>query len=75
MNDWKSITTAPFDQDVQLWVIDRFGSRALAFPCRLTDKGWINSKLNVALAATIRPSYWREWPASGSENPDPPHAS
>jgi len=75
MNDWKSITTAPFDQDVQLWVIDRFGSRALAFPCRLTEKGWINSKLNVALAATIRPSYWREWPASGSENPDPPHAN
>jgi hypothetical protein len=72
MSGWKSIATAPFDQDVQLWVIDRFGARALAFPCRRTDKGWINSQLKVALAATIKPAYWREWPPDGSGPPEPP---
>ena len=61
MSGWKSISTAPFDQDVQLWVIDRFGARALAFPCRLTNGRWINSELNIVLAATIKPTYWRDW--------------
>jgi len=71
MNSWKSIATAPFDEDVQLWVIDRFGARALAFRCRLTDKGWVNSELEVALAVTIKPAYWREWPPSGNDPPEP----
>ena len=73
MSSWKSIATAPFDQDVQLWVIDRFGARALAFRCRLTNQGWINSELKVVLATTIRPAYWRDWAAAGSAAPDPPH--
>jgi len=72
MNEWKSVATAPFDQDVQLWVIDRFGARALAFRCRRTGNGWVNSELKVALAVTIKPAYWREWPAVGSPNTDPP---
>jgi len=69
MSGWKSIATAPFDQDVQLWVIDRFGARALGFACRRTDSGWINSDLKIALAVTIKPAYWREWPAYDNEPP------
>ena len=63
MNGWKSIATAPIDRDVQLWVLDRFGPRALTYPCRLTAQGWLNSELSVRLAASITPTYWREWPA------------
>jgi hypothetical protein len=61
MDGWNEIATAPLDQDVELWVIDRFGSRALTFPCRLTDSGWMNANLKVLLAKTIRPAYWRTW--------------
>jgi hypothetical protein len=71
MDGWKSIATAPLDHDVQLWVIDRFGARALAYPCRLTDQGWINSELNVQLATSIRPAYWREWPVADIKLRDP----
>ena len=63
MDGWNEIATAPLDQDVELWVIDRFGSRALTFPCRLTDSGWMNANLKVLLAKTIRPAYWRAWSA------------
>jgi hypothetical protein len=67
MDGWNEIATAPSDQDVELWVIDRFGSRALNFPCKRTDKGWINAKLNVVLARSLRPAYWRPWPIRISE--------
>ena len=73
MNGWKSIASAPRDQDVQLWVEDRFGARALPYPCRLTVEGWVNSELNVRLATTIKPAYWREWSsAADSTSPSMP---
>jgi hypothetical protein len=67
MDGWNEIATAPLDQDVELWVIDRFGSRALTFPFRLTDSGWRNAKLNVLLTKSIRPAYWRAWAQHASE--------
>jgi hypothetical protein len=60
-NSWKSIASAPLDQDVQLWVQDRFGARALPYPCRLTAQGWVNSELKLRLATSIKLAYWREW--------------
>ncbi|MFL5045254.1 MAG: hypothetical protein ACJ8DX_15005 [Xanthobacteraceae bacterium] len=73
MNGWKSIASAPRDQDVQLWVEDRFGARALPYACRLTVEGWVNSELKVRLANTIKPAYWREWSsAADSTSPSVP---
>jgi hypothetical protein len=62
MDGWNNIANAPIDRDVQLWVVDRFGSRALHFPCRMTASGWMNSKMKVVLASGVRPTYWRDWP-------------
>jgi hypothetical protein len=61
MATWKSISTAPLGQDVELQVGDRFGDHVLGFPCRLTDKGWINAQLNVTLSPSVRPLAWRPW--------------
>jgi hypothetical protein len=69
MNGWKSIASAPLDQDVRLWVQDRFGARALPYPCRLTAQGWVNSELNLRLATTVRLTYWREWSTAADSTP------
>jgi hypothetical protein len=69
MNGWKSIASAPRDQDVQLWVEDRFGARALPYPCRLTAQGWVNSELNLDLATSVKLAYWREWSSTADFKP------
>lgn len=69
MNGWKPIASAPLDQDVELWVEDRFGARALPYPCRLTAQGWVNSELNLQLATSIRAAYWREWSITADIRP------
>jgi hypothetical protein len=61
MTEWKHISTVPFGRDVELQVSDRFGEHVLGFPCRLTDAGWMNAQLNVALSASVTPLAWREW--------------
>ena len=61
MTTWRSISTAPLAKDVELQVGDRFGDHVLSFPCRLTDTGWINSELNVALSPSVMPLAWRPW--------------
>jgi hypothetical protein len=61
MTDWKTISTAPLDRDVELHVGDRFGDHVLSFPCRRTDKGWVNAELNVALSPSVTPLAWRPW--------------
>jgi hypothetical protein len=61
MNKWRSVSTAPPGQDVELQVGDRFGDHVLAFPCRLTETGWINAELNVALSPAVKPLAWRPW--------------
>jgi hypothetical protein len=57
--DWQPISTAPFDRDLELAVIDREGPHALAFPCRRILGGWINSETRKRIA--VRPTHWREW--------------
>jgi hypothetical protein len=61
--EWKLIDTAPFDRDLELAVIDREGTHAVAFPCRrLTDSGWIDVETNKQVCFYyIRPTHWRDW--------------
>jgi hypothetical protein len=43
-NGWKSIESAPFDQDVTLEVTDGRGEPyTLNNPCKLTAAGWVSS--------------------------------
>jgi hypothetical protein len=57
--DWKPVSNAPFDRDLELAVIDREGEHALVFPCRRTEAGWIDAA-NKRLVG-VDPSHWREW--------------
>jgi len=61
--EWKPITTAPFDLDLELAVIDYAGIHALVFPCRRLLHGWINSQTKKHLEG-LRPTHWRVWQES-----------
>ena len=43
---WQPIVTAPYDRDLELAVIDGKGEHSLVFPCRRTEKGWVDAKRN-----------------------------
>src|SRR5207248_10264900 len=59
---WQTISTAPFDRDLELAVRDYDGTHALVFPCRRVLHGWINVETKK-LIEKLRPTHWREWPA------------
>ena len=57
--DWKPISTAPVERDLQLAVIDHDGPHALIFPCRRTPAGWVSVQTKRLI--DVRPTHWREW--------------
>ena len=57
---WHPISTVPFNQDVELRVVDNGESITLPFPCRRTNTDtWINVDLGSTVA--IEPVDWRVW--------------
>jgi hypothetical protein len=58
---WTPITTAPFDRDLELAVLDEDGAHALAFACRRIAGGWVNAQTKSQI--DVRPTHWREWNA------------
>ncbi|UFX45424.1 hypothetical protein HAP47_0001445 [Bradyrhizobium sp. 41S5] len=56
---WQTISTAPFDRDLELAVLDDEGTHALAFPCRRVLRGWIKSLTNEPVY--VYPTHWRDW--------------
>jgi hypothetical protein len=56
---WQHISSAPFDIDLELAVIDEEGPHALVFPCRRILSGWMNAKTRERLE--VRPTHWRGW--------------
>jgi hypothetical protein len=60
---WWEISTAPFDQDLELAVIDSDGPHALVFPCRRILGGWMKAETKERL--DVHPTHWRAWDAHG----------
>jgi hypothetical protein len=56
---WQKISGAPFDQDLELAVIDQEGPHAVAFPCRRVLGGWISTETKARI--DVRPTHWRPW--------------
>jgi hypothetical protein len=57
---WRPITTAPFDLDLQLAVLEATDEYiALVFPCRRIGDGWMNVITKELI--DIDPTHWREW--------------
>jgi hypothetical protein len=57
---WQPISTAPFDRDLELAVLDEEEAHSLVFPCRRILGGWVNAETRARV--DIRPTHWREWP-------------
>ncbi len=55
---WREISTAPLDRNVEVQIADEGEAYVLAFPCRRTDRGWINVVKNLPLS--LEPTHWRE---------------
>jgi hypothetical protein len=47
--EWQRISTAPFDRDLELAVIDASGIHPLVFPCRRVLHGWIRPNMRLCL--------------------------
>jgi len=58
--EWKPISTAPFDCDLQVAVINYDGTHALAFAVRRILGGWINAETKERVE--VYPTHWGEWP-------------
>jgi hypothetical protein len=60
---WQPISSAPFNRDLELAVIDRDGPHALVFACRRILSGWINAETQQRI--DVRPTHWRAWGEKG----------
>jgi hypothetical protein len=57
---WQPISTAPYDRDLELAVIDRAGEHVLVFPCRQTSTDtWIDALTGRRIE--VQATHWREW--------------
>ncbi len=66
---WEHVSTAPFDRDLELAVIDNDGPHALVFPCRRIPGGWV--KVETRERLDVRPTHWREWRHAEESLSDP----
>ncbi len=68
LSHWHPAATAPYNQDLELRVVEDGVTTALPFPCRHTNADeWINVDLGVPLH--IRPVEWRPWLHGKSPHP------
>lgn len=66
MNDallWERVSTAPYDRDLELAVIEGSRVYSLVFACRRTPSGWI--KVATHERVNVSPTHWRLWSANG----------
>ena len=56
---WHPISSAPFEHDLELAVIDAEGPHTLVFPCRRIPGGWISAQSKERV--DVNPSHWRDW--------------
>jgi hypothetical protein len=57
---WRPISSAPYDTDLRLAVLERNGeAHALVFPCRRVVGGWINCETGKPV--DVDPTHWKEW--------------
>jgi hypothetical protein len=68
LSHWRPASTAPYNQDLELRVVEDGATSALPFLCRHTNADeWINVDLGVPLQ--IRPVEWRAWLHGKSPRP------
>ncbi|HET7884828.1 MAG TPA: hypothetical protein VFL62_01250 [Bradyrhizobium sp.] len=58
---WQKISTAPYDRDLELAVIEEGRVHPLVFACRRAPAGWF--KVPSMERVVINPTHWRAWSA------------
>jgi len=56
---WETISTAPYDRDIEIAVIETDHVYPLIFACRRTANGWVKASSRERLR--IDPTHWRPW--------------
>lgn len=56
---WEEISTAPYNRDLELAVIEGDHVYPLVFACRRTAGGW--TKVPSVERVVISPTHWRVW--------------
>jgi hypothetical protein len=56
---WEKISTAPYDRDLELAVVEGDRVYALVFACRRIPSGWI--RVPSMERVVVSPTHWRTW--------------
>lgn len=59
ISEWKEIAEAPFDDDLELAVIEDEEIHRLAARCRRAPSGWIDAATGQRIE--VHPTHWRRW--------------
>jgi hypothetical protein len=71
LSHWRQISTAPYNQELELRIIENGDTVTLEFPClRTNEEAWINVDLGSEIK--VQPAEWRIW--QGGKSPEPHHS-
>jgi hypothetical protein len=56
---WEKISTAPYDRDLELAVIEENRVHPVVFACRRIPGGWVKVPSMDRIA--LSPTHWRVW--------------
>jgi hypothetical protein len=56
---WETISTAPYERDLELSVIEADHVHRLVFACRRVPDGWV--KVATRERIFVNPTHWRPW--------------
>lgn len=56
---WEKISTAPYDRDLEVAVIEADHVYPLVFACRRALDGWIKATTHERVS--VNPTHWRPW--------------
>jgi hypothetical protein len=56
---WETITTAPYDCDLEIAVIEADHVHPLVFACRRVANGWVKGATRERIV--VSPTHWRPW--------------
>ena len=59
---WEQISTAPYERDLELAVIEGDRVHPLVFACRRAAHGWV--KASTKERVSVDPTHWRPWEKS-----------
>ncbi len=60
---WEEVSTAPYDRDLELAVVEADRVHPLVFACRRTASGWVKAMTRERIS--VNPTHWRAWRSAG----------